>query len=54
MDRIEQASPLTMGWCIECHRTNAHVSPNTVERAVANLREEPKPRPGLDCASCHY
>ncbi|HKI04374.1 MAG TPA: respiratory nitrate reductase subunit gamma [Thermoanaerobaculia bacterium] len=23
MDRVRQASPLTMGWCLDCHRTRA-------------------------------
>src|SRR6266581_989105 len=25
MERVEQVSPLTMGWCLDCHRENAHV-----------------------------
>src|SRR6266567_1505691 len=33
MDRLEQAAPLTMGWCIECHRENAHLPVSTFRRA---------------------
>jgi hypothetical protein len=54
MDRIEQASPLTMGWCLDCHRDNAHVAQASLQRAARALSEDPKPSPGLDCASCHY
>jgi hypothetical protein len=54
MDRIEQASPLTMGWCIDCHRDNAHLPRNSFQRAALALSEQPKPTAGLDCASCHY
>jgi hypothetical protein len=54
MDRIEQIAPLTMGWCIDCHRENAHVSTSSVRRAAFALSNEPKPAAGLDCTSCHY
>ena len=54
MDRLRQEAPLTMGWCIDCHRDNAHVPKSSVRRAALNLLEEPKPSTGLDCASCHY
>jgi hypothetical protein len=54
MDRVQQAMPLTMGWCLECHRTNAHVPTNTFQRVAANIAQRPKPTAGQDCASCHY
>ena len=54
MTRLEQTAPLTMGWCIECHRHNAHLPASGFERAALSLSGEPKPSPGLDCASCHY
>jgi hypothetical protein len=54
MEKIEQASPLTMGWCIDCHRDNAHVARSSLQRAALALATDPKPSPGLDCASCHY
>ena len=54
MDRIEQASPLTMGWCLGCHRSEAHVPTSTFARVAANVRNRPTPFAGEDCTSCHY
>ena len=54
MQRIEQVTPLTMGWCLECHREHNGVPSFTLERAAKRFSEVPKPVTGLDCASCHY
>jgi hypothetical protein len=54
MPRIEQVMPLTMGWCLTCHRERAGVPTGTLERATLRFSETPKPATGLDCASCHY
>ena len=54
MTRVEQVKPLTMGWCLACHREHAGVSTSTLERAARRFSETPKPATGLDCASCHY
>ena len=54
MDRVEQTAPLTMGWCLDCHRTSAHLPPQSLARAALALSQRPKPSPGLDCGSCHY
>ena len=54
MDRIEQAAPLTMGWCLGCHRAEAHVPTSTFARVAANVRNRPTPFAGEDCTSCHY
>jgi hypothetical protein len=54
MDRIEQASPLTMGWCLGCHRSEAHVPTSTFARVAKNVQERPTPFAGEDCTSCHY
>jgi hypothetical protein len=54
MQRIEQVTPLTMGWCLTCHREHAGVPTSTLERAARRFSEVPKPATGLDCASCHY
>jgi len=54
MDRVEQMAPLTMGWCLDCHRQNAHVPTEGFRRAVSMISKEPVPSPGLDCASCHF
>jgi hypothetical protein len=54
MDRVRQDQPLTMGWCLDCHREHAHLPTASVRRALLALKQKPKPVAGLDCASCHY
>jgi len=54
MDRVEQVSPLTMGWCLGCHREHAQVPTGDLQRAALSLSQPQKPAAGLDCASCHY
>jgi Cytochrome c7 and related cytochrome c len=54
MERIVQAKPLTMGWCLECHRERAGIPVSSLQRAALRLSETPTPATGLDCASCHY
>jgi hypothetical protein len=53
MQRIRQDAPLTMGWCLDCHRTRPpemHVTGQAAE-AVGGAHAQ---RPGLDCGKCHY
>ncbi|MFN8438973.1 MAG: cytochrome c3 family protein [Cytophagales bacterium] len=63
MEVVQQYSPLTMGWCINCHR-------ETVVKAEGNKyydnllklhNKDPKADPmkvkdigGLECSKCHY
>jgi hypothetical protein len=54
MDRVEQTSPLTMGWCLDCHREHASVPTGGFQRASLHISQRPTPAAGLDCASCHY
>jgi predicted CXXCH cytochrome family protein len=54
MARVEQVMPLTMGWCLSCHREHTGVPTNTLERAAKRFSEVPKPATPTDCASCHY
>ncbi|HKE19653.1 MAG TPA: cytochrome c3 family protein [Kofleriaceae bacterium] len=54
MEQIEQVMPLTMGWCLECHREHAGVPTSGLERAAKRFTSVPVPASGLDCASCHY
>jgi len=56
MERVSQVAPLTMGWCLECHREHAGVSTNTLGRASQRLSPSAKPltAPELNCVSCHY
>jgi hypothetical protein len=54
MERVEQAMPLTMGWCLDCHRENAGIPTVSIARAARRFTHAPEPGPGLDCANCHY
>jgi len=54
MQRIEQVKPLTMGWCLQCHREHAKMPTGDFARAALSLTKKQKPVAGLDCASCHY
>jgi uncharacterized paraquat-inducible protein A len=54
MDRVEQATPLTMGFCLSCHREHANLPTGSLERVMKGLKETPTPTAGLDCGSCHY
>jgi hypothetical protein len=54
MDRIKQVSPLTMGWCLECHREHANIPTGDFQRALLTVTHKQKPVAGLDCTSCHY
>ena len=50
-----RSAPLTMGWCLDCHREHAVVPTSTLRaRGDAPFVEQPKPASGLNCASCHY
>ncbi len=48
MTRMRQDKPLTMGWCIECHRSRGVTPPE------GHLEDPSKAIGGLDCAKCHY
>jgi len=54
MERVTQFAPLTMGWCLQCHREHANLPVGDFERAAVSLKQKQKPAAGLDCASCHY
>lgn len=44
MDKIEQVTDLTMGWCVNCHR-------DVTRGKIADI----KPRPvSISCTVCHY
>ncbi|MGI9552840.1 MAG: cytochrome c3 family protein [Aurantibacter sp.] len=63
MEVVEQFSPLTMGWCIDCHReTNINVADNAYYHKI---HEELSKKYGVDkltaaqmggleCGKCHY
>jgi cytochrome c3-like protein len=54
MERVQQVAPLTMGWCLDCHREHAGVPTATLKRAALRLSQLPPLATGLDCVSCHY
>ena len=52
MDRVRQVSPLTMGWCLDCHRTEGVMPPS--QRTAALRTGGHAASGGLDCGKCHY
>ncbi len=54
MRRVRQYAPLTMGWCLDCHRRTARVPTGALQRAAATLTHDAPLPPGLECSSCHY
>ncbi len=64
MDVAQQISPLTMGWCVECHRktevpgmaTNPYYA-DLHKKLAEKYKGEPitvEKMGGLDCIKCHY
>ena len=63
MHELYQYSPLTMGWCIDCHReTNVDLKGNEyyekVHQQLAEKYEVDQVTAaqlgGLECGKCHY
>ena len=63
MEIVEQFAPLTMGWCIDCHReTNVNMKDNEYyDKIHAELSKEygveqltAAQMGGLECGKCHY
>lgn len=66
MEVVEQVAPLTMGWCLDCHR-NPDPNLRPLDKVTvmdwepegdaaelgAKLRAERKISPSVDCATCH-
>ena len=50
MTRVRQDAPLTMGWCIDCHRQRAG-TPAAHVVAPGQLMAASR---SLECGSCHY
>ena len=62
MEVVQQYSPLTMGWCIDCHRnTELNTKDNKYYDKLVELHDASSKTPmkvqdigGLECAKCHY
>ena len=62
MEIVEQHAPLTMGWCINCHRTtevdNANPYYEKIHEQLAKKYNKEKltiaELGGLECGKCHY
>jgi len=63
MDVVKQSSPLTMGWCIECHReTEVKMEGNDYYTSMHEKMKEKyagekitvEKMGGLECGKCHY
>jgi len=62
MEVVEQYAPLTMGWCINCHKeTNVNTRGNAYYDNLVELHSQHSSQPlkvedigGLECAKCHY
>lgn len=64
MERMQQHAPLTMGWCVECHRKTMptqsayYTQYEQVHKELAKKMKVAKLTVaqigGLECAKCHY
>lgn len=62
MPVVKQHAPLTMGWCIDCHRnTSLNTQGNSYYDKLVELHNKTSGTPmkvedigGLECAKCHY
>lgn len=53
MDRVYQAEPLTMGWCLNCHR--GFETPKYIRKNVfPDNPDGNEPVAPFNCATCHY
>jgi len=53
MARVRQEAPLTMGWCLDCHRQRG-AELRRQHQAALMRADANAPLPGLDCGKCHY
>ncbi|MCK5368711.1 MAG: cytochrome c3 family protein, partial [Cyclobacteriaceae bacterium] len=61
MEVVSQFSNLTMGWCIDCHRTTEIKTDNGYYDKLVEQHSNSSKDPmvvqdigGLECAKCHY
>jgi hypothetical protein len=66
MEVVQQVQPLSMGWCLDCHRnpdmhlrphdqiTNMEWTPPEDQMSFAKrIKEELQIKPPVDCSGCH-
>jgi hypothetical protein len=66
MEKVMQVEPLSMGWCLDCHRnpdqhlrpsgeiTNMNwVPPDNQAEVAARIKKEKNIAPTVDCSGCH-
>ena len=62
MEVVKQHAPLTMGWCIDCHRTTeVNTQGNAYYDKLVEMHNKTSATPmkvedigGLECSKCHY
>ncbi len=52
MERVEQKAPLTMGWCMECHRGQT-TPPEVLAKYHPNMKNPKGPVAPVNCNTCH-
>nr|HRC86503.1 cytochrome c3 family protein [Thermoanaerobaculia bacterium] len=53
LERVRQEAPLSMGWCVDCHRSEGVVPRHGAQTPAADGKP-PRGMGGLDCGKCHY
>ena len=52
MDRVSQHAPLTMGWCMECHRGQT-TPKNVLQKIYPSMKDPHGPVAPVNCSTCH-
>jgi hypothetical protein len=52
MDRVYQYAPLTMGWCMECHRGQT-TPKNVLQKIYPEMKNPHGPVAPVNCSTCH-
>ncbi len=52
MDRVYQSQPLTMGWCMECHRGQT-TPKNVLANVYPGMKNPHGPVAPVNCDTCH-
>lgn len=52
MQRVYQFAPLTMGWCMECHRGQT-TPKNVLQKIYPDMKNPHGPVAPVNCSTCH-